>query len=113
VVYLDVEVVTSIIEADFKPYSTKAKEGVHDFINEDGDIHLIIPIGMADLDLDHKNVTTSHINHDTFAKTKRVKKGAPIHREYEVIVLDTYTRSSDKESYGQDDTFHERKEFKR
>jgi sporulation protein YlmC with PRC-barrel domain len=112
VVYLDVEVDKSIIDVNYKPYSTKAKDGVHDFINEDGENHLIIPIGMADLDLDNEIVSTSKINHETFAQSKRVKKGTPIHREYEVIVLDNYNRPKEVIIYEEDDIFYQREEFK-
>lgn len=113
VVYLDVEADKSLIEANYKPYSSKADEGVHDFINEDDENHVIIPIGMAHLDLDNKIVSTKQINHDTFARTKRLKKGAPIHRDYEVMILDTHIRPGNKTDYPQGETFYERKEFQR
>jgi len=113
VVYLDVEADKSVLESNYEPYSAKAKDGVHDFINKDGENHVIIPIGMAHLDLDNEIVTTNEINHDTFARTKRVKKGSTIHRDYEVVILDTYIRPENKTDYPQDDTFYEREEFKR
>ncbi len=112
VVYLDVEVDKSIIDVDYKPYSHKAKDGVHDFINEDGENHVIIPIGMAHLDLDKEIVSTRKINHDTFSRTKRKKKNMPIQRDYEVVILDTYTRPEDEVHYPEDDTFYDRQEFK-
>jgi sporulation protein YlmC with PRC-barrel domain len=112
VVYLDVEVDQSIIDVDYKPYSHKAKDGVHDFINKDGENHVIIPIGMAHLDLDKEIVSTQKINHDTFARTKRVKKNTPVQRDYEVIILDTYTRPESEVHYSEDDTFYDRQEFK-
>ncbi|WP_194851706.1 YlmC/YmxH family sporulation protein [Nonlabens antarcticus] len=113
VVYLDVEMDKSIIEAGYKPYNAKAKDGVHDFINEDGENHVIIPIGMADLNLDNEIVSTNKINHDTFARTKRMKKGTPIRREYETIILDTYTRPEEVIVYPEDEAFYDRQEFKR
>ena len=66
VVYLDVKVDDTIISTNFKPYTTKVKDGVHDFINEDGENHLIIPVGMATLDLEKEIVFTNKINHQTF-----------------------------------------------
>ena len=111
VVYLDVAVDESIIAANYKPYSTKAKSGVHDFINEDGENHMIIPIGMANLDEDNEIVSTNDINHETFAQTKRVRKGTPIYRDYETAVLDNYTRPKQDRTYPEDDEFYKRKEF--
>lgn len=113
VVYLDVEVDDSVIEADYKPYSSKAGSGVHDYINEDGENHVIIPVGMAHLNLNDGYVTTKKIDHDTFASTKRIKKRTPIERDYEIIVLDSYNRNDTQEenSYSENDEFYRRKEF--
>lgn len=111
VVYLDVEVDASIIEANHKPYSAKAIDGVHDFINEDGENHLIIPIGLANLNLESEIVFTDNVNHRTFAETKRVRKGAAIDRDYEHLVLDNYNRVNDGESKSSDDLFYDRPEF--
>ena len=72
VVYLDVKVDESIISADYKPYTSKVKDGVHDFLNEDGENHVIIPIGMATLDLDvvdsytRPDAGTNYPDDDTF-----------------------------------------------
>jgi predicted RNA-binding protein (virulence factor B family) len=47
VVYLDVEVDELLIEDGHNTYQTKVSDGVHQFLNKDGENHLIIPIGMA------------------------------------------------------------------
>ncbi|WP_299666498.1 PRC-barrel domain-containing protein [uncultured Polaribacter sp.] len=111
VVYLDVEVDTSIIDANHKPFNSKAEDGVHGFINEDGENHIIIPIGMADLNLEDEIVSTNQIDHTTFLQTKRVKKGTPINRDYEVIVFDTYIRQGENFIYPLDDKFYDQNEF--
>lgn len=113
VVYLDVEVDESIIDANHQPYSQSAKDGVHEVINEDGDNHLIIPIGMAHLNLDSEEVFTKEVDYQTFAETKRVKKGANIDRDYEIIVLGSYNRDKQSQDYQQDNSFYDRQEFKR
>lgn len=114
VVYLDVEVDASLIEAGHQTYATPANEGVHEFLNEDGENHLIIPIGMATLDEENKKVHCSQINYDTFAKTKRFKKGVNIEKSYEFRVLPHYFPGYkfDEES-GSETGFYNRKEFKR
>ncbi|PRX51929.1 hypothetical protein [Salegentibacter salegens] len=92
VVYLDVEVDKSILEANHDPYRSSASEGVHEFVNKKGEEHLIIPIGLVKLNEDDKFIYTDKVNHRTFAETKRKKKGANIDREYEEVVLASYNR---------------------
>jgi len=92
VVYLDVEVDDTIIDAGHDPYGRPANKDVHEFINEKGENHVIIPIGLAELNEEKEYVSTSTIDHRTFAETKRFRREAPIAREYEVIILDSYGR---------------------
>ena len=114
VVYLDVEVDASLIEAGHQTYATPANEGVHEFLNADGDNHLIIPIGMVTLDEDNKKVHTNQIDYNTFAKTKRFKKGVDIEKSYELKILPHYFPGNHfHEESGSDDHFYNRKEFKR
>ncbi len=68
VVYLDVKVNEELIEEGFDAYQVPVSEGVHEFLNVDGDIHLIIPIEMATLDEENKKVTTGQINSRSFTK---------------------------------------------
>lgn len=97
VVYLDVEVDKSIIDANHDPYGKPASGDVHEFINKDGENHLILPVGLARLNLDDKYVYTDRIDHRTFAETKRYEKGYDIDREYEVVVLESYNRDTDRD----------------
>lgn len=112
VVYLDVEVDKSLIEAGHLTYATPANKGVHEFLNEDGENHLIIPIGMATLDENNKKVHTNQIDYTTFAKTKRFKKGVDVERSYELMVLPHYFPGYkfDDEG-GSENKFYNRKEF--
>lgn len=111
VVYLDVEVDPSIIDLNHEPYRTRNIDGVHEFLNKDGENHLILPIGMANLNLDSEIVFTENIDHKTFAETKRIKKGTHLYRDYEETVLGTYNRKKDQEKYPEDDSFYDRGEF--
>lgn len=97
VVYLDVEVDETIIEANHDPYSRSSNDGVHEFINKDGEEHIIIPIGLVKVDEDRKFVYTDSIDYQTFSETKRYPKGTPVERDYEVVVLDSYDRFGDPE----------------
>lgn len=100
VVYLDVEVDKSIIEANHDPYGQPANADVHEFINKDGENHIIIPVGLVNINYDPDYVITDKINHQTFAETKRFQKGSVVNREYEVVVLDSYGRN--RENYDRD-----------
>ena len=111
VVYLDVDVDESIISANYTPYRSKLKDGYRDLINDDGENHAIIPIGMVILDLENEIVSTTKINYETFAETKRFKKGTPIYRDYEQNVFDSYIRSDEKTYYPEDERFYDRDEF--
>jgi hypothetical protein len=97
VVYLDVEVDKSILDANHKPYGKPASGDVHEFINKEGENHLILPIGLARLNVDDKFVYTDRIDHRTFAETKRYEKGHDIDRDYEVVVLESYNRERDRD----------------
>lgn len=98
VVYLDVEVEKSIIDANHDPYGSPTSGEVHEFLNKDGENHLILPIGLARLNVDEKFVYTDKINHQTFAETKRMEKGYDVDRDYEIVVLESYNRDLDNDS---------------
>lgn len=87
VVYLDVEVDEDLIEVGHKTYETPAIEGVHEFLNKDGDDHLIIPIGLAILDEENKWVICKEVNYATFSKAGRFRKGTAINRDYEIKTI--------------------------
>ena len=95
VVYLDVEVDETIIEANHDPYGRPANAEVHEFINKDGENHLIIPVGLVRLNEDQKFVYTDSINHQTFSETKRMEKGQVVDRQYETVVMESYDRFGD------------------
>lgn len=97
VVYLDVEVDESIIEANHDPYGTPSNSDVHEFINKEGENHIIIPVGLVQVNKDKEFVHTDTINHQTFAETKRKEKNTPVDREYETVVLDSYDRFGTKD----------------
>jgi hypothetical protein len=90
VVYLDVEVDKSVIEDGYKTYRVPADEGVHGFSNKDGEDHIIIPIEVAKLDEDHENVITPEVDYQTFTAASRFKKGTPMNRALELMILGSY-----------------------
>lgn len=114
VVYLDIEVDNSLLETGHELYDKSSTEGTHEFMNKEGENHLIVPIGLVRLDKDHKKVLTDEINHSTFAKTKRISKGAQIDRNYEMTVLNHYFPEKQiDEDQLKDEKFYNRQEFKK
>lgn len=111
VVYLDVEVDKSVIDEGYETFQASASEGVHGYLNKEGEDHLIIPIGMVALNEDKEIVYTDKINSDTFTKAKRFGKGKTIDRDYEVMLYRHYT-GYDKEDLKSDEELYNREEFK-
>lgn len=113
VVYLDVAVDEDLIKEGHKTYATPASEGVHEFLNKDGDDHLIIPIGLAILDEENKCVLCNEVNYSTFSKAGRFKKGTVIDREYEMRTVNHFIPGTNimTDHNRISDTFYKGKEF--
>lgn len=112
VVYLDVEVDKTLIEDGYNTYQVPASEGIHGFINRDGEDHLIVPIGMVGLDNENKNVLSNQINYTTFAKARRFNKVEFLDPEYELFSFRHYLGDEAIGNISIGDTFYNRKEFK-
>lgn len=112
VVYLDVEIDESLLAHDHEPLAASASEGAHEFINKDGENHLIIPVGMVSLDEDNKKVLTNEIGYDKFVKTQRIRKGARIDRDYEMRTFKNYFPDGTLDDTRRDNkNFYNRREF--
>lgn len=111
VVYLDVEVDTNLIEEGYNTYQDRVSAGVHEFLNKEGENHLIIPIGMAIIDEKNKLVNTNQIDSSTFAKAKRFKKGDVIDFAYELNLLRHYRGDNTIHGSNIVDGFYDREEF--
>ncbi len=113
VVYLDVEVDTSVIEAGHEMLDESADDGIHEFENSEGEDHLIIPIGLARLNEDEEYVYTDELTHQTFAKTKRFKEGKSIPSDYERYIISHYGNEDTSAQNQDDEDFYKREEFNR
>lgn len=111
VVYLDVEVDEKLIEEGHNTYQVRVSDGVHEFLNKDGENHLIIPIGMAVIDERNKLVSTNQIDSSTFAKTKRFRKGDVLDFDYELNTFRHYRGDANIHSLNMTDGFYNREEF--
>lgn len=112
VVYLDVEVDKDVIEHGHETYGEKVTNGVHEFLNKDGDNHLIIPIGLVDLDEKDKIVRSRDITFATFSRTQRYNPNDAILPQYESSVFRTYSGDDtfDRDALD-DEIFYRRREF--
>lgn len=112
VVYLDVAVEKDLIENGHDTYAVPASEGVHEFLNKDGDNHIVIPVGLVTLDEENQLVLTNEINYTTFAKANRFKKGIVISREFEINMMRNYAPDAIVDgNFSIGDRFYDGKEF--
>jgi hypothetical protein len=111
VVYLDVEVDETLIEEGHKTYQNQVSEGVHEFLNKEGENHLIIPIGMAIIDKKNKLVNTNQIDSSTFTQAKRFRKGDAIDFAFELNLVRHYKGDNTIHSSNSVDGFYDREEF--
>lgn len=89
VVYLDVDVDENLISEHHDPFDAKHDEGIHEYQDKKGSIHMIIPVGVAHVDRDHKRVIADGINQGSLKSfpSYRYRKEEPIHPEYERRVM--------------------------
>lgn len=112
VVYLDVEVDDSLKTGGQEAnLDTPANKGTHEFINKDGENHLIIPIGVVDIDEDNKKVYTNEIGYENFRRTRMISKGTSIDRDYEKNTFRNYFPNTLDERWD-DPNFYDRREFR-
>ena len=111
VVYLDVEADESLIAFGYKAYHASVSHGEHGFLNKDGDEHLLVPIGMVNLNTELKKVLTNQIDYNTFVKARRFNRGAEIDRDYELFLFRHYIHDDTINLAILDDGFYNRKEF--
>ncbi|MGK2861520.1 MAG: PRC-barrel domain-containing protein [Chitinophagaceae bacterium] len=111
VVYLDIEVDETLIEEGHEAYQNQVSKGVHEFLNKEGENHLIIPIGLVTMDEKNKLVDTNQIDSSTFAKANRFKKGDVIDFEYELNLLRHYRGDNTIHGSNTVDGFYDREEF--
>ena len=96
----------------YNTYQNRVSAGVHEFLNKEGENHLIIPIGMAIIDEKNKLVNTNQIDSSTFAKAKRFRKGDVIDFAYELNLVRHYRGDNTIHSSNTVDGFYDREEFK-
>lgn len=87
--YIDVDIDESILPGDHDPFSAAHEDGIHEYQDSKGSIHMIIPIGVARLDSDNKKVVADGIDQNSLRNipTYRFQENTPVHSDYEQSVL--------------------------
>ena len=111
VVYLDVEMHDDQLKDNSQLLNTPASDGVHGFVNKEGENHLILPIGLVQLREEEEVVYTSKINQDTFLKAKRFTKRANLNRDDEMIIYKHYFPDTLVDNRTQLDSFYNQDGF--
>jgi hypothetical protein len=110
VVYLDVDLDEDYIWNSDAALAKSASKGVHTFVNEDGEDHLIVPIGLVTVDSENQRVLCDTLSPDTFRKAKRHRKNSELTLQYELEVMNIYA-NADGRIVAIDDPFYSRPEF--
>ncbi len=110
VVYIDVEVDETLIEEGHNTYQNQVSDA-HEFLNQEGENHLIIPIGMASIDEKNKVVNTNQIDRLTFTQAKRFRKGDFVDFPYELNIFRHYMGDNTIHHSNSVEGFYAREEF--
>lgn len=90
--YLDVEIDENLIKEGHDAYAHGKSSGVHEYENREGEVHMVIPIGLARIDSDNKTVISDKINRHTIESGHLHRKGehiTPDHERRVVTALDS------------------------
>lgn len=92
--YIDVDLDDSLLPGDHDPFEAKHKDGIHEFQDKKGDIHMIIPIGVARIERDNEVVIADGIDQTSLRNipTYRYQENIPVESEYEQSVLSNFRR---------------------
>ncbi|MFW6290332.1 MAG: hypothetical protein ACOC0R_05125 [Mariniphaga sp.] len=87
--YIDVAIDESILPGDHDPFSAEHGDGIHEYQDSEGSIHMIIPIGVARIDADRKAIIADGIDQNSLRNipTYRYRENVPVHSDYEKSVL--------------------------
>ncbi len=90
VVYLDVKVDSGQQDGHSDKINIPGGSAIHEYSNSAGEEHIMIPTGMVNLDELEDIVYTNQLFTRTLEKIIRLKKGAPVDRDYENALLESY-----------------------
>ncbi len=88
--YLDVDLNEKLKSGKHDPFDAKYEDGIHEYLDKEGEIHMIIPVGVARVEKDHKKVVADGIDRNSLRDipTYRYRKDIPVHPKYERRVVE-------------------------
>lgn len=96
--YLDVELDNDVTNEGHEPYAHGKSTGVHEFETRDGEVHMIVPVGLARVDDNNNNVISDEINRSTIENGYLHRKGQHITPEHERNVLTSLSETERKKT---------------
>jgi hypothetical protein len=92
--YLDVNLDESLLPGDHDPFDAKHSDGIHEFQDKKGDIHMIIPIGVARIEREKEVIVADGIDQSSLRNipTYRYQENVPVHSDYEQSVLANFRK---------------------
>ncbi len=90
IIYLDVDVMDEIVSHDHDPFDARHEEGIHEYQDKEGDIHMIIPVGVAHIDRETKKVIADGIDQGSLRNfpSYRYRESSNVHPDYERRVME-------------------------
>lgn len=94
--YLDVDPYKDVLGKDHKAFQHSSGKGAHEYRDSEGDLHMIIPVGMARIDHDSHRVIADKIDRETFIEAPVLKGKEALGADGESKVREFYSKISDK-----------------
>jgi hypothetical protein len=100
--YIDVDIDDDLLPGDHDPFSATHEDGIHEYQDKDGSIHMIIPIGVAHIERDQEVIVADGIDQVSLRNipTYRYRKNVPVHTDYEQNVM---TKFRDKSQHTEEE----------
>ncbi len=95
VVYLDVEIREDILAPDHDPFDARHYDGIHEYQDKEGEIHMIVPVGVAHVDSVEKKVIADGIDQGSlrnYPSYRYYEEKLELHPEYERRIKEEYLR---------------------
>ena len=86
VLYLDVKVKNEILREDHQTFKSSGN-GVYKIVDQEGEIHMVIPVGMVRIDRANKTVISDKIDEDYICHKTTYRRSEGFNSDYEDHVL--------------------------
>lgn len=95
--YIDVNPESELLASDQKVYS-ETSDSSHQYRDRDGDVHMVLPIGMAHIDEQNHKVVADRVEREQFTQSPMISKKDEVTAGYEGEVQRYYSASEKADS---------------